>query len=188
MVVSEAAERLELSNGARSRCSPARREDQGLLDRLSDPRRDCLLADRRCRRPRHRILAALRPAMATLPGARLIAIRAPTRGAALSGRPTADHGRPRASKLIWVAPSRTMNATIPAETVAAARRGSRARRCRVAGRIRTDLQRLFLARWSRRRWCPVVTSCRVWDVPVHWFRRSVRRLGGRMTQPWLTRG
>ena len=146
MIASEAAERLELSNGAAIEvfsCSSVRIRGysiaSAILDEIAYWPTDGA-AD-----PDTEILAALRPAMATLPGARLIAISSPyARRGALWQAYSRNHGRPGASKLIWVAPSRTMNATIPAETVAEAlaedpERGG----AEWLANFRTDCERLF---------------------------------------------
>ena len=146
MLIAETAERLELSNRAAIEvfaASSVRVRGYTLaaavLDELAYWPTDGA-AD-----PDVEILAALRPALATLPGARLIAISSPyARRGALWQAYAKHYGRPGASKLVWVAATRTMNATISAETVAEAlaedpERGG----AEWEARFRSDCERLF---------------------------------------------
>jgi hypothetical protein len=120
LVVSEAAERLELASRvaievfAASSVSVRGRSLAGaILDEIAFwPTDDA--AD-----PDTEILAALRPGLATLPGSMLIAASSPyARRGELWTAYSRHHGREGAPVLVWHAPSRTMNPALPAELVA----------------------------------------------------------------------
>jgi len=66
-------------------------------------------------------LAALRPAMATIPNALLLAISSPyAKRGALYGAYRDHHGKDSSDVLVWKAASREMNSTLPLRVVAAA--------------------------------------------------------------------
>src|SRR5207247_195067 len=69
--------------------------------------------------PDSEVLAALRPAMATVPGALLLAISTPYgRRGELHRAFERHYGRPESDVLVWRAPSTTMNPTLSAAFVA----------------------------------------------------------------------
>jgi hypothetical protein len=120
LVVSETAERIELANRVAVEiftASSVRVRGYTLAAALLDeiafwPTDDA--AD-----PDHEVLAALRPALATLPGSLLIAASSPyARRGELWQTFARHHGREGSLVLVWHAPSRTMHPSLPAELVA----------------------------------------------------------------------
>ena len=146
MIVNETAERLELNNRSAVEvftASSVRVRGYtiacAVLDEIAYWPTDGA-AD-----PDTEILAALRPAMATVRGARLIAISSPyARRGELFKAHAKNYGQPGARKLIWQCATRTMNSTVSAETVALALQEDFERgRSEWLGEFRSDLQRLF---------------------------------------------
>jgi hypothetical protein len=84
-----------------------------LLDEVAFWRSDEMSAN-----PDEEILAALRPAMATVPGAMLLAASSPyARRGVLWNAFRRYHGRDDAPALVWRAATRTMNATVPQRVI-----------------------------------------------------------------------
>jgi hypothetical protein len=85
----------------------------GLLDEIAYWRSDEASAN-----PDNEILNALRPAMATVPGAFLLAASSPySRRGELWNARRRWHGREDAKALVWIAPTRTMNSTVSQELI-----------------------------------------------------------------------
>lgn len=68
--------------------------------------------------PDHEIVGAIRPGMATIPGAMLLGLSSPyaKRGVLYEAHKN-YHGRDHADVLVWQAPTRTMNPTVPERVV-----------------------------------------------------------------------
>jgi hypothetical protein len=116
LVTRETAEEIELSNGAAIEISTAsfrtvrgRTVVAALCDELA-----FWLVDEGASNPDHEIIAALKPAMATIPGAMLLKASSPY---ARRGVLWDDHhryfGKPDAPVLVWQADTHTMNPSVP---------------------------------------------------------------------------
>ena len=97
--------------------------------------------------PDREIVAALRPAMATVPGALLLAISSPyARRGCLWDAYRQHYGQDGDPVLVWAAATRAMNPTVPAHVVAhALAEDEAAARAEYLGEFRRDLE-AFVAR------------------------------------------
>jgi hypothetical protein len=147
MVTSETAERIELNNGAAVEvlvASGVRVRGYSLAAAVLDE--ICYWpTDSASATPDTEVLAALRPALATLPGSRLICISSPyARHGEAWNAYSRYFGRLGAPTLVWTAPTRVMNSTVSAEVVADALRDDPQRgAAEWLGEFRTDAERLF---------------------------------------------
>lgn len=92
--------------------------------------------------PDHEIIAALRPGMATIPGAMLLCASSPyARRGALWDAWKRWHGRDDAPALVWQAPTRTMNPTVPQSVIdIATARDPASASAEYGAQFRTDIE------------------------------------------------
>jgi hypothetical protein len=121
MVVKRTAESIEFNTGCRIEIHTASwRALRGytvvgaVLDEV------CFWRSEDSANPDHEIVNALRPAMATVPDALLVAISSPHSRRGVAWDMHRRHYGRDGDTLVWVAPSRTMNETIPEALVTAA--------------------------------------------------------------------
>jgi hypothetical protein len=121
MVVKRTAESIEFNTGCRIEIHTASwRALRGytvvgaVLDEV------CFWRSEDSANPDHEIVNALRPAMATVPDALLVAISSPHSRRGVAWDMHRRHYGREGDTLVWVAPSRTMNTTIPEALVTAA--------------------------------------------------------------------
>lgn len=118
LVARETAESIDLTNGVTLEVHTASfRRIRGysvaaaILDEVSFwPTEDSA-------EPDHEVVNALRPAMATIPGSLLLGISSPYARRGVLFDAFAKHYGQAGDVLVWKAPSRTMNATIPEDVV-----------------------------------------------------------------------
>ena len=182
MIVNETAERLELNNRSNVEvftASSVRVRGYtiacAVLDEIAYWPTDGAVD------PDTEILAALRPAMATVRGARLIAISSPyARRGELFKAHAKNYGQPGARKLIWQCATRTMNSTVSAETVALALEEDFERaRSEWLGEFQVRPSAPIHPRGDRsRRGAGPSRAAPAECIEVFRFRGSVRRFGG----------
>ena len=143
LVVREAAETIELSNGVVIEIHAASfRSTRGytlaavLCDELAFWRSD------ESAEPDYAILDALRPGLGTLPGAMLLCASSPyAQNGALYDAYRRYFGKDDAPVLVWRAPTRTMNPTFPQQTIdAALERDPASAASEYLAEFRTDVQ------------------------------------------------
>jgi hypothetical protein len=95
--------------------------------------------------PDEEVLTAIRPAMATIPGARLLCASSPyARRGALWDAHAKFYGRDDAPVLIWQAPTQTMNPTVPKRVLNEAyERDPAIAAAEYGAQFRTDVERLL---------------------------------------------
>jgi hypothetical protein len=102
--------------------------------------------------PDSEILAAIRPTMATIPGAMLLCASSPYARRGELWKAYRQHYGQNSSTLVWQAATRVMNQTVPQSVIDQARRRTRRTRQRNTWHnFAATLKALFRARWSRRR-------------------------------------
>jgi hypothetical protein len=170
MVLVERADEIELDNSVTIKCKTSDfRAIRGLtvaaciLDELA-------FWDSQGVNPSNEIVAALRPAMATIPGAKLLAISTPyAKSGILYEAHREYYGQENDYTLVWMTDTWAMNPTVSEGTIKRALNTDPDKaRAEWPGQFRDDLEQLF--RWklsklaefvskSERRSCPVKSVC-----------------------------
>ena len=102
--------------------------------------------------PDDEVLGALRPAMATIPGALLLCASSPySRRGALWNAHVRNYGKDNPDILVWQAPTRTMNPTVPQAVIDRAYQEDAPKAgAEYGAQFRSDIEE-FLTRYHRNR-------------------------------------